>query len=334
MGSRRAVTKKSRAPRIEETSATAHAPADEALTTTTAATTMATLSFAAESGKASASRRIGFHAPVAGGLHNALLKSAELNCDAVQIFSRNPRGWAARPLLSEEVERFQLVRAETNISLVAVHANYLTNLAAADSVIREKSRVAFREEVERGILLGADYLVVHPGSAKGACTSDAVRTCAETLNAACAGIEFGKLRILIENTAGQGACIGHDFGHLRDIIAGCPELNLGVCFDTAHAFAAGYDLREEDGFNAMLESLESSIGLANIRVVHFNDSKAEYNSRVDRHYHIGQGRIGSEALSRVARCRELAHAAFLLETPQDALGDDASNLAALRAFVC
>ncbi len=328
------MTKKSRAPRIKETNATAHAPASETLTKTTAATTVpTTLSFEAKSGKASTARRIGFHAPVAGGLHNALLKSAELGCDAVQIFSRNPRGWMARPLAREEVERFQLVRAETNISLVVIHANYLTNLAAADSVIREKSRAAFREEVERSILLGADYLVVHPGSAKGACTSDAVRTCAETLKAACAEIDFGGLRILIENTAGQGACIGHDFEHLRDIIAACPELNLGVCFDTAHAFAAGYDLRSEDGFNAMLESLEVNVGLANIRVVHFNDSKAEYNSRVDRHYHIAQGHIGSEALSHVARCGELAHAAFILETPQDALGDDASNLSALRAFV-
>lgn len=328
------MTRKSRVPRIKETIAPAHAPANEALTKTTAATTVAALSLEAQSGKATASRRIGFHAPVAGGLHNALVKSAELGCAAVQIFSRNPRGWTARPLAGEEVERFQLVRAETNISLVAIHANYLTNLAAADSVIREKSRAAFREEVERGILLGADYLVVHPGSAKGARASDAVQTCAETLKAACAGIEFGNFRILIENTAGQGACIGHEFEHLRDIIAACPELNLGVCFDTAHAFAAGYDLRGEDGFHAMLESLAGNVGFANIRVVHFNDSKAEYNSRVDRHYHIGQGHIGSEALSRIARCSELAHAAFLLETPQDALGDDASNLNALRAFVC
>ncbi len=331
MGSRHAVTRKSRAPRIKETNAPAHAPVNKTTTKTKAA---ATMMIEAESGKASTTRRIGFHAPVSGGLHNALLKSAELGCDAVQIFSRNPRGWAARPLASEEVERFQLVRAETNISPVVIHANYLTNLAAADHLIREKSRAAFREEVERGILLGADYLVVHPGSAKGTCASDAVRTCAETLKAACAGIEFGSLRILIENTAGQGACIGHEFGHLRDILAACPELNLGVCFDTAHAFAAGYDLRSEDGFHAMLESLERNVGLANIRVVHFNDSKAEYDSRVDRHYHIGQGHIGSEALSRIARCRELAHAAFLLETPQDELGDDASNLDALRSFVC
>ncbi|MCA1849868.1 MAG: deoxyribonuclease IV, partial [Acidobacteria bacterium] len=222
---------------------------------------------------------------------------------------------------------------ETEISPVVIHCNYLVNLAAADSSVREKSISSFREEVERGLGLGADYLVLHPGSARGACEADAIKTCAESLRAACAGLELGAFRILLENTAGQGECIGHRFEHLRDIIAARPELNLGVCLDTAHAFAAGYDLREEDGFAAMIEALAANVGTKNIRAVHFNDSKAAYNSRVDRHWHIGEGQIGSLALRRVARAPELAHAAFLLETPQDAPGDDARNLAALRAFV-
>lgn len=277
--------------------------------------------------------RIGFHAPVAGGLHKALLKSRELNADAVQIFSRNPRGWTARTLSHEEVEHFQTIRAETVIYPVAIHCNYLVNLAAADLTIREKSIKSFREEIERGIMLGADYLVVHPGSAKGACEIDGVRTCAESLKIACADLEINSLRILIENTAGQGECIGYRFEHLRDIVAACPELNLGVCFDTAHAFAAGYDVRYEDGFATTLESLSSNVGMENIPVVHFNDSKAAYNSRVDRHWHIGMGEIGAEALRRVARAPELAHAAFLLETPQDEAGDDARNLNALRGFL-
>ena len=277
--------------------------------------------------------RVGFHAPIAGGLQNALLKSHAMGCDTVQIFSRNPRGWAARPLSGEEIETFKRVRAETGIDPVVVHANYLINLAAADEVIREKSVRAFREEVERAITLGADYLVVHPGSAKGACESDGVRTCAESLRAACDGLDFGRFRVLLENTAGQGACIGHRFEHLREIIGACPGLNLGVCFDTAHAFTAGYDLRPEDGLSATLEALERNVGCRNVRAVHFNDSKADYNSRVDRHWHVGLGHIGAEALRRVARAPELAHAAFLLETPQDETGDDARNLAALRSFV-
>jgi deoxyribonuclease-4 len=277
--------------------------------------------------------RIGFHAPIAGGLQNALLKAKERGCETVQIFSRNPRGWKARPLAEEEVETFKRVRVETGISPVAIHANYLINLAAADAGIREKSIASFREEVERALQLGADYLVVHPGSARGSCEADGIRTCAESLKTACEGLDLAGFRILLENTAGQGECIGHRFEHLREIIGECASLGLGVCLDTAHAFTAGYDFRNEDGFKATLEALDGNVGLSNVRAVHFNDSKAEYNSRVDRHWHIGLGHIGAQALARVVRHPSLAHAAFLLETPQDELGDDARNLAALRSFI-
>ncbi len=277
--------------------------------------------------------RIGLHAPIAGGLSNALLKAKELDCDTVQIFSRNPRGWMARPLSAGEIERFHLLRAETELSPVVVHANYLINLASADETIREKSRASFREEIERALVLGADYLVVHPGSARGACEEDALRTCAESLKVACAGLETGAFRILLENTAGQGECIGHRFEHLRELMEACPELALGVCFDTAHAFTAGYDIRDEDGLGATFAALDAQVSLNNVRAVHFNDSKAEYNSRVDRHWHIGLGHIGAAALRRIARHPELAHAAFLLETPQDETGDDRRNLEALRSFV-
>src|SRR3954470_7210067 len=267
--------------------------------------------------------RIGFHAPIAGGLQNALLKARSLDCETVQIFSRNPRGWMARALTDEEVERFCAVRAETHISPVVIHCNYLVNLAAANPEILEKSRASFREEVERGIQLGADYLVVHPGSAKGSCERDGIRTCAESLRIACDRLKLDSFRILLENTAGQGQCIGHRFEHLGEIIEACPEPHLGVCLDTAHAFTAGYDFRDEDGLDATIASLERSVGTKHVRAVHFNDSKAEYNSRVDRHWHIGLGHIGRDALRRLAWHPKLSHAAFLLETPQDALGDDA-----------
>jgi deoxyribonuclease-4 len=277
--------------------------------------------------------RIGLHLPIAGGLQKALLKAHALGCDTVQIFSRNPRGWMARPLTDKEVEDFRAARAETQISPVVIHCNYLVNLAAANPQILGKSRASFREEIERGIRLGADYLVVHPGSAKGACEADGIRTCAESLRAACVGLKLDSFRILLENTAGQGECIGHRFEHLGEIIEACPELNLGVCFDTAHAFTAGYDMREPEGLSATIESLERNAGTKNVRAVHFNDSKAEYNSRVDRHWHIGLGHLGGETLRRVAQHPALSHAAFLLETPQDALGDDARNLDVLRSFV-
>ena len=277
--------------------------------------------------------RIGLHTGIAGGLHNALLKAQALGADAVQIFSRNPRGWKAKPLDAEEVAQFRRVRAETGVGPVAIHANYLINLAAADDAVREKSVASFREEVGRGLGLGADYLVVHPGSARGACEADAIRTCAESLRAACDGLALGRFRILLENTAGQGECIGHRFEHLREIAGLCPGLNLGACLDTAHAFTAGYDIREREGLEAALDALDAQVGLPNVLAVHFNDSKAAYNSRVDRHWHIGRGHIGLEALRRVATHPRLAHAAFLLETPADETCDDACNLAALRSFV-
>ena len=277
--------------------------------------------------------RIGLHTGIAGGLHNALLKAQSLGAEAVQIFSRNPRGWQARPLEPEEVEQFKRVRAETGVNPVVIHANYLINLAAADATVREKSIASFREEVERGVALGADYLVVHPGSARGACEADAIQTCADSIRAACAGLELGGFRILLENTAGQGECIGHRFEHLREISERCAGLDLGVCLDTAHAFTAGYDIRDEDGLAAALDALDANVKLENVLAVHFNDSKAAYNSRVDRHWHIGHGHIGREALRRVASHPRLAHAAFLLETPSDETCDDACNLETLRSFV-
>ncbi len=276
--------------------------------------------------------RIGFHAPITGGLHKALLTSKELDCQTLQIFSRNPRGWKARALSDEEVELFKQVRRQTKISPVAIHANYLINLAAADEVMLEKSRWSFREELERGVRLGADYLVVHPGSARGACEADGIRTCAESLKRASDGLHFGSLRILLENTAGQGECIGHRFDHLRQLITACPDLPLGVCLDTAHAFTAGYDIRHDDGLEKTLDSLHREVGAKTVRAIHFNDSRAEFNSRVDRHWHIGQGFIGTEALRRLARHPKLSHASFLLETPYNRPEDNLPNIEALRSF--
>ena len=277
--------------------------------------------------------RIGFHAPIKGGLQNALLKAKELDCQTVQLFSRNPRGWKARTLSDEEVQLFKQVRRKTKISPVVIHANYLINLAAAGHSMLSRSRESFREELERGILLGADYLVVHPGSSRGACEADGITTCAESLKTASDGLDLSRIRVLLENTAGQGECIGHRFEHLRKVIDACPDIPLAVCFDTAHAFTAGYDIREEDGLEATIQALDQTVGTKNVRAIHFNDSKAQYYSRVDRHWHIGQGHIGRDALRRVARHRKLSHAAFILETPYDDPGDDVRNMDALRSFV-
>jgi deoxyribonuclease IV len=277
--------------------------------------------------------RIGFHAPIKGGLHNALIVARDTGCDTVQIFSRNPRGWMAKPLTAEDVSLFLKTRRATKISPVVIHCNYLVNLAAADDLMLQKSRASFREEIERAILLGADYLVVHPGSARGASEAVGIRTCAESIKSASRRLNPGKLRILLENTAGQGECIGHRFEHLREIMDTCPGIPLGICFDTAHAFTAGYDIREADGLEALIDRLKSTVGTSNVRAVHFNDSRAAYNSRVDRHWHIGEGHIGSDALRRVAQHPKLTHAAFILETPYDDPRADLKNLEMLRSFV-
>ena len=175
--------------------------------------------------------------------------------------------------------------------------------------------------------------MVHPGSARGSSEADAIEICALSLKIACKGLKFGGLRILLENTAGQGRCIGHRFEHLRAIMDACPKLPLGVCVDTAHSFTAGYDLREADGLEATLKIIQRTVGLKSVRAVHFNDSRAPYNSRVDRHWHIGEGHIGRSALRRVASHPKLRHAAFILETPYDNPRADLKNLEALRSFV-
>lgn len=277
--------------------------------------------------------KIGFHAPIKGGVHNALIVAKDTGCETVQLFSRNPRGWMAKPLTLEDVLLFRNTRKQTKISPVLIHCNYLVNLAAIDDVMLQKSRASFREEVERALLLGVDYLVVHPGSARGACETDGIKLCAESLKIACKGLKFGTLQILLENTAGQGDCIGHRFEHLESIIRACPKLPLAVCLDTAHAFTAGYDIREADGLEALLQRVQKTVGVKNVRAIHFNDSRAVYNSRVDRHWHIGEGHIGTEAMRRVAQHPKLKHAAFILETPYDDPRADLENLTKLRSFV-
>lgn len=277
--------------------------------------------------------KIGAHLPIKGGLLSPLLLASELGCDTVQLFSRNPRGWQTKPLTDQDIALFKQARRQTKISPVAIHCNYLVNLAAADEALLEKSRSSFREEIERAVLLGVDYLVVHPGSARGACEADGIAKCVDSLKTCCKALRLGRLRILLENTAGQGECIGYRFEHLREIMGSCPKLPLGVCFDTAHAFTAGYDIREADGLASTIEALDRTVRTKNVRAIHFNDSRAPYNSRVDRHWHIGEGHIGSEALRRIARHPKLAHAAFILETPYDDPRADVRNLEMLRSFV-
>lgn len=280
--------------------------------------------------------RIGLHTGIAGGLHRSIHEASEKGCETWQIFSRNPRGWTAKPLEADGIKLFRDARAEATLHPAIIHSCYLINLAASAPDMRAKSIAAFRDEIERGLAIGADYLVVHPGSARGSSIEQAIENCASAVRASAAGLEDqmsdAGFEILLENTAGQGEQIGRSFEQVRDILALCPDVPMGMCLDTAHSFAAGYDWRDAAATKAAMKLLGETVGFARVRAVHFNDSKAAFASRVDRHWHIGAGEIGPVGLGRVLNHPKLAGLPFILETPQDAPGDDLKNLAAARSL--
>ncbi|HEY6902949.1 MAG TPA: deoxyribonuclease IV, partial [Candidatus Acidoferrales bacterium] len=204
-------------------------------------------------------------------------------------------------------------------------------LASVDPTIREKSIQAFRSEIKRALDLGADFLVTHPGSAKDSTPDKAVANCVESLKRAADGLPLNGLTILIENTAGQGACIGRTFEEIAEIVQGAASsLPVAACIDTAHTFEAGYPIHERKGLQETLELLDRTIGIANVRVIHANDSKTDFASHADRHQHIGRGKIGREAFGRIVRHPKLRSIPFICETPIDRPGDDKRNLRVMR----
>ncbi|MFB3924014.1 MAG: deoxyribonuclease IV [Terriglobia bacterium] len=275
--------------------------------------------------------RVGVHTSIAGALENAAHHAKKIGCDTFQMFSANPRGWKTLDPTPEACECFRAARAKHALDPVVIHDNYLINLASADVLIREKSVTAFRGELERAVALGADYLVTHPGSAKGTTPSEAIRTCIESLRQAANGLALDGLTILIENTAGQGAAIGRTFEEVAEIVAGAAkELPMGACIDTAHCFEAGYPIHMSRGLTEMVKRLDVTVGLEKVRVIHANDSKTPFGSHADRHEHIGRGFIGREAFERVVRHPKLKRIPFICETPIDRPGDDKRNLRMMR----
>jgi len=247
------------------------------------------------------------------------------------MFSANPRGWKAVEPTPQAYERFQAARKKHDLRPVVIHDNYLINLAAGDPVIRAKSIAAFREELERAVSLQADYLVTHPGSAKGSTPGAAIAACVESLKQAANGLSLDGLTILIENTAGQGSVIGRTFEEVAEIIAGAEkDLPIGACIDTAHSFEAGYAIHTAAGLRETVKQLDSTVGIKRVRVIHSNDSKTAFGSHADRHEHIGKGFIGREAFGRIVRHPKLRAIPFICETPIDRPGDDKRNLRMMR----
>jgi deoxyribonuclease-4 len=277
------------------------------------------------------SLRIGIHTSIAGDIAQSLDRAHDVGANAMQIFSASPRMWAhgIGRLTSADAERFRARRTALQIGPVVIHGNYLINLASPNPVLRARSVQAFHQELVRAIDLGADFLVAHPGSYCDGRADTGIAAIAQGLRQATRGLKLGELKILLENTAGQGSSIGSKFEELRAILGACSELPLGVCIDTAHTFAAGWDIRTIEGLDSALRDIQATVGLDRVAVVHVNDSKTAHGSRVDRHEHIGKGKIGAEAFARILGHPLLSGRAFILETPIDKPGDDRRNVALL-----
>jgi deoxyribonuclease IV len=281
--------------------------------------------------------RIGIHTSIAGDICSALEIAKGLGANALQIFSSSPRMWSRGAIGSKALEsssqRFRAHRAELKLGPLVIHTNYLINLASSQPVLRARSIQAFHDEIVRAVSLGADFLVTHPGCAVGVEMNVAIAAIADGLRQAARSMNLGSLRILLENTAGQGTSVGSRFSELKAILDLCAELPLGICVDTAHLFAAGHDLRQAKGLEGALKEIVATVGLERVFVVHVNDSKAALGSRVDRHEHIGKGKIGREGFRRILNHPQLTGRAFILETPIDRPGDDRRNVDTLWRLV-
>lgn len=283
--------------------------------------------------------RIGIHTSIAGSYLNALEAARKLGCNALQIFSASPRMWQGGSARIAEVDAqaFRARREELRLGPLVIHANYLINLASAQRMLQTRSIQAFHDEVVRAMALGADFLVVHPGSRGEATSAQAISTIIESVKQSAKRSQLGGLQILIENTAGMGSAVGSRLEEVAEILHGLSSLPVGGCLDTAHLFAAGYNIKTEAGLASTLGQVDSTIGLERVPVLHVNDSKIPLGGRVDRHEHIGKGKIGAEAFQRILRHPRLGTLppeglvgrAFILETPIDDPGDDRRNVAAL-----
>lgn len=282
------------------------------------------------------SLRIGIHTSIAGGYLNALESARKLGCNALQIFSASPRMWQRGTARIAEVDAqaFRARREELRLGPLAIHANYLINLASAQPMLRVRSIQAFHDELVRAVALGADFLVVHPGARGEASFEQAIATIIESVKQAGKRAPLGELRILIENTAGMGTSVGSRLEEVAEILKGLESLPTDACLDTAHLFAAGYDIKSESGLASTIGQIDSTLGLARVPVFHVNDSSIPLGGRVDRHQHIGKGKIGSHAFQRILTHPRLSALppqglpgrAFLLETPIDEPGDDRKNV--------
>ena len=271
---------------------------------------------------------------IAGGLHLAIERGVAVGCSAIQIFTRNSNQWAAKPIADEEAIAFAGARGVSGIGPVVAHGSYLVNMASPDPSLRRQSIGAFARDLERCERLSLDALIIHPGAHMGSGESRAVRRVATALDRVLRARPGGKVKVLLETTAGQGTSIGCRFEHLRDII-GVMEASerVGVCIDTCHIFAAGYDLRTPEAYEGVMEQLDHIVGLDRVGAFHLNDCKKDLGCRVDRHEHIGKGFLGLAAFRSLMNDPRFASVPMFLETPKGPdYAEDKVNLAVLRGL--
>ncbi len=277
---------------------------------------------------------LGAHMSIAGEVGQALIRGQQVGCDCIQIFTKSSRQWASKPFSEAEIATFKRNLRKTGIKMVIAHDSYLVNLGAPDNALRIKSVKGFIDELERCEALGVPFLVAHPGSHVGSGEEQGIKTIAKSIDEAHARCKGFKTKIALEITAGQGSNLGYSFQQMGQIFDAVTENErLRLCFDTEHAFAAGYDLRTEEEYEKTFALLDEHIGLEKIVAFHLNDATKPINSRIDRHQHIGQGFIGLDAFRRLLNDARFFGIPMCLETPKGPdLKEDVENLATLRSL--
>jgi deoxyribonuclease IV len=283
-------------------------------------------------------QHFGAHLSIAGGVHHALESAGDLGCNCLQIFVKNQRQWSAPPLDPSEIERWSEARRRTGVGPVFAHATYLINLASPDRTIFRRSIDACADELGRCALLGIDALILHPGSHRATSLETGISRVVTAIDRLTDQPAAGTVRIALETTAGQGDSVGGRFEHLAEIISQVRHpARLAVCVDTCHLFAAGYELRTPEGYDRTIDELDRHLGLARVCCIHANDSVGALGSHLDRHQHIGAGKLGLRAFRRLLNDGRLASVPRILETPKglDPRGRDLDklNLARLRRLV-
>lgn len=277
---------------------------------------------------------LGAHMSIAGGVQNAIDRGEELGCTAIQIFLKWNTRWKGIPITPEQERLFQEKWKKSHIKAVTAHSAYLINLASPDDTTYERSMNAMKDEIRRASQLGIKYLTIHPGSHKGLGKKAGIKKIAESLDVILESESGSNVIIVLESTAGQGTGIGSRFEELAQIIsASRNKRRLGVCLDTAHMFAAGYDIRTREKYEDVIREFDQIIGLSRLKLIHLNDSKKLLGSRVDRHTHIGEGEIGLDAFRSIMNDERLQNVPKILETPKEPVPEaDRKNLSVLRGL--